>query len=67
MTIEPRTCGSVDITKEQLLKAYQDFEDNAFHSSSHPQISEESKAIAMRVIAEQIENSTNQILSGKKV
>lgn len=38
-------------------KAYQEFEDEAFHHSLHPEISDEAKAVAMVALREKQERS----------
>lgn len=43
------------VKKEDLLEAYQEFEDNAYHTSMKPVISERAKAVAMRIISERIQ------------
>ena len=37
-----------DVSQEDFEEAIQEFEDNAFHSSLQPDLSEQAKAIALR-------------------
>ncbi len=51
----------------EIEKAIQEFEDNAYHNSLHPEISEKSKAVALAALRAQEEAEKNEPLTPEEL
>ncbi len=51
----------------EIEKAIQEFEDNAYHNSLHPEISEKSKAVALATLLAQRETGRNDPLTPEEL